>query len=106
MNEQRFKTNVTLTPSNNKLVGRYNSNVGNVCVLLDSALSEFSVAMPPLENNLVSMYWMFNLPTSGDGHDVTITARRINYTLTEMTVSPGECAIITDFKSGYLAVEG
>ena len=98
MREQKFKSNITLTPANNKLVGRYNPNTGNICVVMDSATSGFTVEMPPLESNQVSMYWMFNLPTSGDGNDITITARRINYTLTEITVSPGECAIITDFK--------
>ena len=98
------KENITLTPSDNVLMGKYSSNASNICVVLDSTLSGFTVAMPPLGSNVESIYWMYNLPTNGNGNDVTITARKINFTLTEITISPGECAIITGFISGYTAI--
>lgn len=95
---------IFLSPVQNRLIGSYPASAKRIHVICDSSTSPFTVELPPLGISEEQEFTFYNIPLSGSGNYVDITAARsmeINKTDFVKRIIPGEAMLFVDTLKSY-----
>lgn len=101
-----MRTRLFLSPSNNTLVGAFPFDAEHIHIVLNSASAPFSVRLPDVKMPEHKEFIFYNIPSSGNGNDVTIypvDGQKITVKDTSHILSPGDTVtFVADLRNTWL----